>query len=349
MSQDRHEHREVVRAASEWISRIEAGKLKEPQTLTEWLSEDAARQDAVRELMQVTRVLRSLTPAEWAEVRAAIEDRRINVVPLRSVRELPVNDAARPLGGPMRLWSVAAAIVAVSLIGLLVQSVGAWPTRYRTGIGQRTFVPLPDGSTVELNTRSRIAVFFTSKHREVRLLAGEALFDVQHDPARPFRVVSGTVVIEDVGTQFDVDRHGPGTTTVAVVEGQVDVHVGARAVRVSTDQVATVEGSSPAARVQLKDLSQPEMARRLSWQTGWLTFEGETLAEVIQAVNRYHSPQLVIRDPAVAALQFGGTFRAVDLESLIAGLKLTAGLTAVTDPRDANVIELKRPARAAVR
>ena len=46
---------------------------------------------------------------------------------------------------------------------------------------------LPDGSVIELNAGAEIAVNFTPAQRGVRLLRGEALFAVAHNPGSPFR------------------------------------------------------------------------------------------------------------------------------------------------------------------
>jgi transmembrane sensor len=44
---------------------------------------------------------------------------------------------------------------------------------------------------VYLNTHSRVAIRLASGEREIRLLGGEALFRVHHDPSRPLRVLHG--------------------------------------------------------------------------------------------------------------------------------------------------------------
>lgn len=65
---------------------------------------------------------------------------------------------------------------------------------------------LNDGSIVYLNTRSRVEEQFSRQARNVRLLEGEAMFSVEHDRARPFRMISDDTVIQAIGTQFNVYR-----------------------------------------------------------------------------------------------------------------------------------------------
>jgi transmembrane sensor len=122
-----------------------------------------------------------------------------------------------------RLWLAAAASI------LMVLGIGtiAWYSDYRganyaTEIGEQRSITLEDGSSVELNSRSRIQVRFTKTQRSVDLLEGQALFTVAKNPARPFIVATGDGQVRAVGTQFDVYRKHSGTV-VTVVEGRVAV------------------------------------------------------------------------------------------------------------------------------
>jgi transmembrane sensor len=93
---------------------------------------------------------------------------------------------------------------------------------YVTRIGEQKLIHLADGSTLELNSRSRVRVHFSDAERDVDLLEGQALFRVAKDHARPFIVRSDATLVRAVGTQFDVYRKVSGTT-VTVVEGRVAI------------------------------------------------------------------------------------------------------------------------------
>ena len=94
---------------------------------------------------------------------------------------------------------------------------------YATEIGERRSITLADGSTVDLNARSRVRIEFSKKERRVDLLDGQALFQVTKDKNRPFIVSSGDATVRAVGTQFDVYRR-TNSTTVTVLEGRVAVY-----------------------------------------------------------------------------------------------------------------------------
>lgn len=125
-----------------------------------------------------------------------------------------------PLGQAVRVCAVAATF-AIAVVG-----VTAWywfsHNTYGTDIGEQRSIVLADGSTVELNSRSRVRIRYSDSQRDVDLLEGQALFRVAHNTARPFIVHSGTANVRAVGTQFDVYKKRTGTV-VTVVEGKVAV------------------------------------------------------------------------------------------------------------------------------
>jgi transmembrane sensor len=93
---------------------------------------------------------------------------------------------------------------------------------YETGAGQRLTDTLQDGSSVELNARTRIKVVFSENTRNVELIYGQAFFHVAHDPRRPFVVRAADREITAVGTQFDV-RLDALSVRVTLIEGNVKV------------------------------------------------------------------------------------------------------------------------------
>lgn len=103
----------------------------------------------------------------------------------------------------------------------LLQPPG-YSAEYRTAIGEQQDVSLPDGSSILLNTHTSLNVQFSKERRSVFLDAGEAHFEVAHDPDRPFVVATKVGVVRAVGTAFTVyvrdDEETEGTVTDGVVE-----------------------------------------------------------------------------------------------------------------------------------
>jgi transmembrane sensor len=221
---------------------------------------------------------------------------------------------------PIALAAVSIALATVVCGVLWLQHARGGEAQYATQIGEHRAIRLPDGSSVHLNTNSRIAVSFTPERRSVELIRGEALFDIVHDP-RPFRVRSGTAVIEDLGTRFTV-RLDARRIDVSVFTGQVRVGITPRSQtaaqpwpRIAVDTLRAGETVSiptrPGAELPVVELASDEvLASRLAWTHGMLRFRGNSLNDAVSEFNRYNERQIRIVDPALGTLRIGGQFRA---------------------------------------
>jgi transmembrane sensor len=206
------------------------------------------------------------------------------------------------------------------------------PQRYVTTIGGFERLELSDRSVVQLNTDSELLVTFTSTRRDLELLRGEATFDVTPDQSRPFVVTAGKTAVRALGTRFNVHETSAGIE-VMIMEGAVTVGAAAVArTNGATEVVAAgqVALASPA-RLQVKDIDQGELARRLAWQQGMVGFSGQSLAEVVAEFNRYNERKLVIEDPAAARLRIGGYFRARNLEAFVRVIEERFGIVATRE------------------
>jgi transmembrane sensor len=184
---------------------------------------------------------------------------------------------------------------------------------------------------VQLNPLSRVAVSLSDETRDIRLLSGEALFKVKHEP-RPFLVHSGNTLIEDIGTQFHVYRRSSGTV-VSVIEGAVKV----ASVRLDAGQEARVAQDGKTLKRSKLDASQLN-----SWRQRHLTFSGDTLSDIVADFNRYNRrPQIRIEDETLRAKRYSGGFDADDPESLVEYLRQSDAIT-VNRQGDELVIRARR-------
>jgi transmembrane sensor len=281
--------------------------------------------------------------------------------PDRIVRSLPEEPLPPPPSPPRWHWPTARrvtfALAAVASVTLFL--LGLAPSDYVSGVGERRVIHLEDGSTVTMNTRSRLRVWLTPRARDIELLSGEALFAVVHDAHRPFRVHVGHTVVEAVGTEFSVYR-GQHGTKVSVVEGRVRIfayqgparlilnpnavawtNVGASdferpppPIPVSAGEEAQVssEGGGSAefdVDVERQAVTQEQLAHHLAWVNGQLIFENATLAETITEFNRYNRRKLEIDDPALARIHLGGAFTSTNVDEFIVELNALFGISAV--------------------
>jgi transmembrane sensor len=176
---------------------------------------------------------------------------------------------------------------------------------------------LPDGSRVTLGASSAITIQFSADRRRVNLLRGEALFQVSHNPQRPFVVAAGTRTITAVGTAFVV-RRDSDRVEVAVTDGTVSVMPqGSSSTlllpflphhRATHSQEALITGGQ---RVTYDDagLSTPiepaDADAVTGWRKGRLEFDHQPMRYVIETVNRY-SRQTIQLDSDTARQVYTG-------------------------------------------
>jgi len=356
----------IVQRALEWLIELEDPDMDpfKLQAFARWFLESTAHQDAFIEAMAISAVSRRFDMGHRVDVEQLLSAPDSNVVPFRN--ELSARRNREGQSSPTalrrkRIPALACASLLILLamplvIGLLRTSpdTSFLPKHYAAGIGERLFVPLDDGSSVELNTRSSMEVEVNSQGRHVTLLSGEAVFNVVHDAAHPFRVDSGGIEIQDLGTTFAVRQQGNGTTSVSVLDGRVKIstkdptHDGKASVLptiVEAEREAIVLLSTHRTDLKVRPVAAEELTRELSWRDGHLIFTGQTLAEVVATLNRYNRRQIRIPDPAIARQALGGVFTTTDFDGFLAEMNALYALRAVPLPGDSSVLELRQESK----
>lgn len=212
---------------------------------------------------------------------------------------------------------LAAAVVLFTLAAVVGWQVyGASGDRYVSGVGELRQVALEDGSSILLNTATKAVVHLGEISREVNLARGEALFEVAKDPRRPFLVHAGELTVKAIGTAFSVRREA-GQIAVTVTEGVVELiqEEGESGLRLAADQRAVVAEARHAPPVTVQPLNRRETDRQLAWRTGRLEFDGQSLGDAVEQVNRYNRRHITVADPGLAGKPVVGVFRSVDAEA----------------------------------
>jgi transmembrane sensor len=188
---------------------------------------------------------------------------------------------------------------------------------YSTDVGEQRSLRLSDGSTVELNSRSKLRVRFTRTERNVELIEGQALFHVAKNPARPFIVHSAQTSVRAVGTRFDVYKK-PGGTVVTVIEGRVAVtdSKGSAATPVASSTAGADQGdvmlsAGEQLAVTPRATTKPmraNVAAATAWIQHQLILDNAPLAQVAEEFNRYSARKLVATDHGDPQLRLSGVF-----------------------------------------
>lgn len=196
---------------------------------------------------------------------------------------------------------------------------------YSTQFGQIKTIELADGSSVALNSDSRVRVLEGEGQRLLWLDRGEAYFEVTSNERRPFVVHAGVGEVTVLGTKFTVSRNA-GVTKVAVLEGRVRIgrmqRKQAGALILTPGEIGITDGNflraSPANLERLRD--------DIAWRRGMVTFEDTRVAEAADAFNRYNQRKLIISDPAAEDIRIGGSFRLGNAEGFARLLSTAYGL-----------------------
>lgn len=181
-------------------------------------------------------------------------------------------------------WVAAAAII------LLVFGAGILlvPKTVTAPRGEITNVTLPDGSTVELNSGSKLRYtrLFSFTNRTVKL-NGEAFFTVRDDD-HSFIVNANGSTVKVTGTKFNIRSWSvdPGNETeVAVSEGAVQFYPAGRRDR----SVTIIPGqlSRLTARMKKPIIPKPvSIDRILGWRDHKLIFNNKSLLVIFRELER---------------------------------------------------------------
>ncbi len=331
--------RESVDAeAAAWLARLDRGDLADSERLelSEWLAEDARHAAALKSSIAFWEDFDELARDIGAERRASATygSRR-----------------ARRAFGPLALAVSGVAAVVVAAFVLLPGMVGEpsldppvadFGLTAETGLGEHRTIVLPDASEASLNSDTLIDIEYTAGERRVRLLRGEARFEVAHDPDRPFAVLASGRVIEAVGTAFVVKIQGD-ETLVSVSEGQV--RVAAAHDVLPTGDPFEVVGTDGAGRrllhsgeelvfaaaeleVEVRQYDPVAFERRLAWTEGQMVFEGERMQDVIDEFARHSSIAIELSEPAVAEMEVTGHFILGDVDAFLEAIEISLGVRA---------------------
>jgi transmembrane sensor len=219
-----------------------------------------------------------------------------------------------------RRWVALAACVAIGAIAWgWLNYTETRPRLYTTDHGDHDTIDLSDGSVMYLNTESRARVQFSGGIRQVRLLAGEALFVVEEDRARPFKVITDDATIQVTSTQFNVYQRA-NATRVSVIDGVVEIEAGRGGTSAESGQPPlklTAGNEAEISHGRVVQAPIPDVQRAVAWRAGRLVFRGNTLEEVAAEFNRYNSVQIRLEGQDVRTQNIGGVFDADDPQTLV--------------------------------
>ena len=318
--------------AADWLVKLDGGELstKDRHALRAWLSEAPEHARALKRLASI-----------WSDMDIILND-------LPDTHQPKTRNILSFLPPKNRL-SHAFVVVFVGLIGLSVwlyftvdQPSTVETTFHTTEVGRQHVEQFSDGSMAHLNTDSIVETEYSDSNRIVRLLRGEAMFDVVHDPIRPFIVYAGNQQVKVVGTKFIV-RLTSENILVTVTDGQVQLSRRQKAVSGTAANHGTggqeqevilvkegeeVEIGNKVETPEVKEVTDEELDLRFSWTSGQLVFRNERLEQVIREISRYVPAQIIIEDHDLKDVRISGRFEIGDTDALLEAIEVSFNVQA---------------------
>jgi transmembrane sensor len=303
-----------LEAASAWCIRLAERTVSDRvrREFEAWLSEDA---ENARAFAQVARTWQSFgVPQSPPELLAMRRD---------ALERFHSAQACARVRAPTRRMFAGFAAAAVAAVAVFV-AVGLEeaPRSFETGLGERRVVALEDGSSISLDSQTRVEVRYSDERRELRLVGGRAKFSVAHDAARPFAVTAANRTVVATGTQFSVELLR-ANVHVILYEGGVDVLKDSDVARASEtarvrlqpgrELIASLEDDTHAVR-------EADLESSLAWEAGQIAFDDEPLTIAVERMNRYSAATLQVGDAAAGRIRISGTFAAGDTDAFVEGI-----------------------------
>jgi len=269
-----------------------------------------------------------------------------------------VNNKRRKL-----LWTGAAVVITAAIIvfTLLANTKKSFSqekiaqSEVSTKNGSRTKIQLPDGTSVWLNSSSKLVYDnenFGTTIREVSL-TGEAYFDVVKNPNKPFVIHTAKMDIRVLGTAFNVKCYpGEKTTETSLIRGSVEVTLKDRQEKIimkpneklilNNDDtkatkriVASIKPDAPVEKanpiIELSHLTLYPKDSSIVVETGWvenrLVFSDEKLEDIAKKMERWYGVTINIANEKLKKELLTGSFEKETIDQALNALQLTTAFS----------------------
>ena len=276
---DEPEQDRLIREALDWLSRISLG-------------------NATQDDLAALRRWRDTSPAHAAALAQAGEIWRGLEAPVAAlVRARPTRGhvTARP---SRRAFIAGGSMVAAIGVMMVRPPLDLWPSLaelaadHRTGIGEQQHLTLSDAVSVDLNTRTSIAMQTVEQGAGLELISGETAITIKRALPTSFVVTAADGRMSTYRGSFNIRRRD-ASVELTCMDGEVLVECGGRETTLITGQ-RMAYGAQGIGQIVGADL-----ANVTAWRDGMLVFRNTPLVSVIDEVNRYRPGRIILVDMAL--------------------------------------------------
>lgn len=297
----------LAREAAHWFARMRSPDAQDSRAEFEaWLAEDSRHRAAYNRTSEIFAMGKLLSePGEPVPVPAPVRRHWalaiVLVIAVAFVVGISGWIAVRPTGPA----SDARGAVAGSTDHRRVSTIA----------GEARVVRPGDGSTVQLGDQTVLDVDIAGRQRSLRLVHGQARFEVAHEP-RPFIVFAGGGSVTARGTIFEVALTRAGKVDVRLLQGAVDVALPREtSARPAIRKLAAGEGVSFVARPEVAATPTPPAGMNAA-PSAARDFDATPVAELVALANHGATRPIRLADASLGSQRVSGRFRVDDTELL---------------------------------
>jgi len=300
----------VDREAHDWLTRFAAGNASAADlaAFEQWSARDAAHAEA---FSRACRLWQQVGPA--SKIMAGAD------APTRGARM-----------GRRAFISGALAASAVAATYLAAQPpLGLWPSLaelaadYRTGPGEQRKIALAGGPSIELNTRTSIALRSSAAGAErIELVGGEAAVATRPEMRRAIEIIASDGHVTATEAAFNI-RYEHDVVCTTCVGGGLEVARRDRSAKLRPGEQIVYDATG------LGPVRAVDPAIVTAWKDGMLVFESTPLVEAVAEINRYRSGRIIVTNTALGRRLFNARFQIANVGGVVAQIQQVFG-TSVT-------------------
>jgi transmembrane sensor len=301
---------EIEDAAVDWAAKAERGL--EPQERVEldgWLEGDSRRLGAF------VRVQAAWIHAERARALGRMPEQAEAQMAQDSAEAFRIEPSQSRWVNRRMVLGVSAA--AASLGGAYLTGFGR-DYILESGVGEIRHIKLAGGSTLTLDTDTRVDIASSSEDRKLDLVRGKLFLEVASWQRQPLAVRAGGIVLEMLEGAFGLQSLSQAPLVALVTGGKLVVAQShgifgqRRTVTVDENQALTLYTRDQLTSGNVRSVQAVQREQLLAWRDGMLSFGGELLGVAVRSFDRYGPTRIVVADPSLARQKVTGLFKAND-------------------------------------
>ncbi len=216
---------------------------------------------------------------------------------------------------------------------------------YQTIKGEKKTFTLEDGTTVTLNSESKLEIDsdFGKATRQVSL-TGEAYLDVKKDADKPFVLHTNEFDIRVLGTSFNVKAYpdemaseallieglielkskGKNENSIVIKPNQkVTIYKNELIASSETEAKKTIKPKANVKEIAIQDVPNDEKneVADIAWKENKLAMVDQNFNELKSILERWYDINITLKGPAIGKYRFTATFKEEDINQVLKALQ----------------------------